>query len=130
MSALRDLSVLVVDDDSDSRLLLTYILETEGAQVTAVASSNEALAFLVHHEPDVLLSDIAMPEIDGYSLIRQVRSQERGKQIPAIAVTALAESEAQEAALAAGFHMHLVKPIDPAHLVDAISQFLSTSLCA
>ncbi|HEY9615407.1 MAG TPA: response regulator [Microcoleaceae cyanobacterium] len=122
MAVLANLSLLVVDDDFDSRLLLTYILEEEGASVTTVASAAEALKILTDQNPDVLLSDIAMPETDGYGLIRQIRSQglDRGGTLPAIAVSALAGEENCQEAMLAGYQLCIAKPIDQDELVKAI----------
>ncbi|MBL1173568.1 response regulator [Pantanalinema sp. GBBB05] len=122
MTALANLSLLVVDDDFDSRLLLTYILEEEGANVTTAASAAEALQVLVEQHPDVLLSDLAMPDTDGYVLIHQIRSQglDRGGLLPAIAVSALTGEESCQLAISAGYQRCVAKPIDHEELVNAI----------
>ena len=115
--------VLVVEDEADTRELLATALEQFGAQVTAVASAADALASLDRLPPDVLVSDLAMPGEDGYSLIRKVRSREaeRGGHLPAAALTAYARAEDRVKALAAGFQMHLPKPIDPADLMAVVA---------
>lgn len=119
---LSGVSVLVVDDDDDSRYFAVFLLEIYGAQVAAVPSAAEALNFLAHNRPDVLLSDITMPDTDGYMLIQQVKALlgEKGEQLPAIAVTAHASKVYQQQAIAAGFQEYLTKPIEPDALVRAI----------
>jgi CheY-like chemotaxis protein len=113
----------VVEDEDDTRELLTTALEQCGAEVTAVPSAADALASLDRLPPHVLVSDLAMPEEDGYSLIRKVRSREaeRGGHVPAAALTAYARAEDRIKALASGFQMHLPKPIDPADLVTIVA---------
>ena len=115
--------VLVVEDEADTRELLATALEQFGAQVTAVGSVADALASLDRLPADVLVSDLAMPGEDGYSLIRKVRSREaeRGGHLPAAALTAYARAEDRVKALAAGFQMHLPKPIDPADLMAVVA---------
>ncbi|MGI0485223.1 response regulator [Pantanalinema rosaneae CENA516] len=127
MTALINLSLLVVDDDFDSRLLLTYILEEEGANVTTVASAAEALEVLAEQHPDVLLSDIAMPDTDGYVLIDQIRSRglDRGGALPAIAVSALTGEDCYQQAMSAGYQMWIAKPIDQDELVNAITHLVA-----
>ncbi len=123
---LSGLRVLVVDDEADIRELVTFILQESGAEVTVTASASEALAALNQSVPDVLLSDIGMPDVDGYMLMRQVRafSPERGGQIPAIALTAYAGEYNQQQALAAGFQLHVSKPVEPDELVRAIANLV------
>ena len=119
--SLDGLRVLVVDDQFDTRELLGAVLEEYGVRVTSVASSAEALEALKNFEFDVLLSDIGMPDEDGYTLIRKVRELEAEKRgIRAIAITAYAGEDARTQALSAGFQMHLSKPIDPVELVAAV----------
>jgi CheY-like chemotaxis protein len=120
---LSGLRILVVDDEQDTRELMVFIIQQSGANVTAVASASEALEVLKQSQPDVLVSDIAMPEINGYMLIRQVRtwSPEQGGQIPAIALTAYAGEINEQQALLAGFQKHLSKPVEPDELVQAIA---------
>lgn len=116
--ALSGLRVLAVDDESDARELLTAMLVQFGAEVKAVESATEALTIFRGWSPDVLISDIEMPVLDGYSLIRKVRDLEsaNGKIIPAIALTAHARAEDRDRALQAGFQIHISKPIAPAEL--------------
>lgn len=121
-SLLSDTQILVVDDEPDIRDLVSFILQDYGVQVTAVSSAQEALQALSESIPDVLISDIGMPRTDGYMLIREVRSRspQEGGRVPAIALTAYAGEMNQQQALAAGFQMHISKPVDPDVLVKAI----------
>ncbi len=125
MPSLEGLRVLVVDDEADMRELLMTMLKQYGAEVTALASADEALSVLTTNPGmyDVLLSDIGMPHLDGYALIRQVRtlSAEIGGQIPAAALTAYVRSEERQEALKAGFQMHIAKPVTPEHLAFMIA---------
>ncbi|HCF27502.1 MAG TPA: diguanylate cyclase [Cyanobacteria bacterium UBA11049] len=126
---LAGVRVLVVDDDIDSRDLIAFILEEYGATVRAVASASEALNIFALQQPDILLSDIGMPEMDGYMLIRSIRSlpQEQGKEIPAIALTAYAGETDNRQILMAGFQKHITKPIEPLELATAIVQLLESN---
>lgn len=119
--------ILVVDDEPDSRDFITFVLEQEGAEVIAIPAAIEALQFIEHTQPNLLISDIGMPDMDGYMLLRQVRMlpQEQGRQIPAIALTAYAGEVNQQQAIAAGFQQHISKPVDPEKLLKAIAQALS-----
>ncbi|MEH2067235.1 MAG: response regulator [Nostoc sp.] len=125
----RNTQVLLVDDDPDIRDLLTFILQDYGVEVTAVASAPEALQALSDSIPDVLISDIGMPKTDGYMLMREVRkrSPQQGGHVPAIALTAYAGDTNQQQALAAGFQMHIPKPIDPDELIKAIVDLMNAS---
>jgi CheY-like chemotaxis protein len=115
--------VLIVDDDPDTLDMLRFLLRERGATVRTTASAVAALETLDEWSPDVLISDIAMPEHDGYELIAQVRSRlaERGGNLPAIALTAYARAEDRTRALDAGFQMHVSKPVDPAELITALA---------
>ena len=126
---LDGINALVVDDDADARALTTFLLEQYGATVTAVASAEEAFTAVTQIKPDVLVSDIGMPTVDGYMLIRQVRTLplEQGGQIPAIALTAYAGESDGQRALAAGFQQHLAKPIEPAALIEAIASLIKNA---
>ncbi|MBD2081982.1 PAS domain-containing protein [Leptolyngbya sp. FACHB-17] len=115
---LTGLSLLIVDDEADARELLAFLLEQQGAIVTATSSAKEAQAKLAKFQPDLLISDLGMPDVDGFQLIRQLRAE--GRSIRAIAVTAYAREEDRQAALAAGFQAHVTKPIEPAELFKAI----------
>jgi CheY-like chemotaxis protein len=126
-SGLHGMQILVVDDEADMREFLVFLLEEYGAQVTAVASASEALEVLDRVEPDLLLSDIGMPDVDGYMLMRQIRampSEQAGK-IPAIALTAYARDTDQKQVLEAGFQKHIPKPVEPNELVGAIAKLLA-----
>ncbi|MBO3462396.1 ATP-binding protein [Aetokthonos hydrillicola Thurmond2011] len=125
--SLANKQILVVDDDADSRDFVAFVLEQDGAEVIAVSSGYEALELLEQSKKlDILISDISMPGMDGYMLIRQVRSltPEQGGEIPAIALTAFARQYDQEQALASGFQIHLSKPIDSEKLVAAVERLL------
>ncbi|QLE48495.1 PAS domain S-box protein [Nostoc sp. C057] len=128
-SLLSDTQVLVVDDEPDIRDLVSFILQDYGVQVTAVSSAQEALKALSESIPDVLISDIGMPKTDGYMLMREVRSRspQEGGSVPAIALTAYAGEMNQQQALAAGFQMHISKPVDPDVLVKAIVDLIEPS---
>jgi CheY-like chemotaxis protein len=129
-ASFNGLQILVVDDDGDSRDLLAFLLEQSGAVVTTVASADEALAALAMSQPDVLVSDIGMPRVDGYGLLRKVRSltPEQGGEIPAIALTAYAADYDQQQALAAGFQVHISKPVEPEALIKAIMHLVSQEI--
>jgi signal transduction histidine kinase/ActR/RegA family two-component response regulator len=120
---LDDLRVLVVDDHDDSRTLTTLLLTQAGASVDAVATAREALQRVEVQRPDVLVSDIGLPDEDGYSLVRQIRlrQKEHGGGVPAIALTGYARADDRDRALAGGFQAHIAKPVDPAELLAAIA---------
>ncbi len=126
---LAGLKILVVDDEFDTREFLITALEQYGAQVFAAASTAEAIAVIQESQPEILLSDIGMPGEDGYTLIRQIRSlpPEQGGQIPAAALTAYTRTEDRILAIAAGFQMHIPKPIDPRHLIEVVGQLRNKS---
>ncbi|MDZ8088806.1 MAG: PAS domain-containing protein [Nostoc sp. DedQUE12b] len=119
---LTGIRVLTVDDDPDARELITVLLAEYGAQVLTVDSATEVLANLESFQPDVLVSDIGMPEVDGYSLIQQIRAltPEKGGKIPAIALTAYARTEDSQRAITSGYQLHVTKPLDPEELVQAV----------
>ena len=116
---LDGLRILVVDDESDTRDLLKQGLEFCGAKVSLAADATDALAALTETFPDILISDIGMPQVDGYELIRQIRRlpRERGGKVPAIALTAYTRTEDRLQALRAGYDMHVPKPVELAELV-------------
>ena len=119
---LSGVKVLVVEDEDDSRELIRRVLEDCHARVFPAASAAEALRLIEIERPDVLVSDIGMPGVDGYELLRQVRARgESGGRIPAIALTAFARSEDRTRALRAGFMVHCAKPIEPSELVAAVA---------
>lgn len=125
--ALAGVRVLVVDDDEDVRDVLRLTLEHLGAEVRTAASANEALAAIDSALPDVLLSDLAMPDEDGCSLIRQVRSREkdRGGTLPAAAVTAHSCEDEFDRAKDAGFNLCLRKPLDVRGVAQIVEQLLA-----
>ncbi|RAM48053.1 MAG: hybrid sensor histidine kinase/response regulator, partial [Hapalosiphonaceae cyanobacterium JJU2] len=122
-SYLAGLRILVVDDDTDTRNFLEYLLKEYGATVTAAKSANQALTTLAQLQHDLLISDIGMPEVDGYGLIEQIRTipPEQGGNIPAIALTAYAGDSDRQRLLAAGFQAHIAKPVDIEQLLLAIA---------
>jgi signal transduction histidine kinase/ActR/RegA family two-component response regulator len=120
---LDDVRVLVVDDTDDGRALTSLVLTQAGASVTAVPSVREALAMLERERPDALVSDIGMPDEDGYALIRQIRQHEavHGGFLPAVALTGYSRSSDRARILAAGYQIHITKPFDPVALTLAIA---------
>jgi PAS domain S-box-containing protein len=128
LPALAGLRILVVDDDLDNRELIAFMLEQQQAQVIKATSASEAYNIISQLDIDLLISDIGMPDEDGYSLIRRVRSLQSvpKRQMPAIALTAFAKEEDQQEAIEAGFQRHLSKPISPDELSAAISSLAST----
>jgi PAS domain S-box-containing protein len=143
IAQLQNLCVLVVDDDAYARMLMQTVLQSTGADVLVAASVKEALALLEQRSPALLISDISMPDEDGFTLIRQVRSRtiEQRRQIPAvnvrgasrrevmpkaIALTAFAGAKNEQRILKAGFQLFIAKPIEPMELVDKIIEVLKT----
>lgn len=127
---LNDLSgihVLVVDDEADCRDFITFDLQLHGAEVTTVSSASAALKVLAEFKPDVLVSDVGMPKMDGYEMLRQVRASEseNGHKILAIALTAYAGEVEQQKAIDAGFQMHLSKPVEANTIVTAVAKLVS-----
>ena len=119
---LAGLRVLAVEDDEATLDALTELLSLQGAEMASAASVNQALGLLAGFAPDVLVSDIGMPERDGYDLIREIRARGHdAEDLPAVAVTAFASPEDRRRALAAGFQVHLAKPVDPHELTDVIA---------
>jgi PAS domain S-box-containing protein len=121
---LKGIHVLVVDDEKDSQDLLAFILQQQGATVTKAGSVNEALTAINQSTPNLLISDIGMPEIDGYMLMRQLRQMPQGKDLIAIALTAYAAESDRQQALAAGYQAHLPKPINLTELIKLITQLM------
>jgi CheY-like chemotaxis protein len=120
---LAGLRVLVVDDDPDGRQMVSYILEECGAVITQASHVAEALVEFDRERPDVVLSDIGMPDRDGYSFIAEIRARPAaaGGTVPAASLTAYAGVEDRRRALNAGFNMHVGKPVEPAELVAVIA---------
>ncbi len=121
---LAGIRVLVVDDEEDARSTLTAILQQYGAQPTSAASAREAFDAVTRDRPDLLLSDIAMPDEDGYVLMRRIRATVDARRLPAAALTAYVADESQARALEAGFQAHLAKPIEPSSLATALAKLL------
>ncbi|MFQ4146071.1 PAS domain S-box protein [Chlorogloeopsis sp. ULAP02] len=126
---LQGLKILAVDDQADAREFLTTALSEYGANVITAASTREALQILQLVKPDILLSDIGMPGEDGYALMRQIRQLplEQGGQIPAAALTAYAREGDRLQVLAAGFQMHVPKPIEPIQLLTVVAKLAGIS---
>jgi signal transduction histidine kinase/ActR/RegA family two-component response regulator len=120
---LDELRIVVVDDDADGRTLTSLVLSQAGATVRVAASAGEALQLLEAEEPDILVSDIGLPDDDGYALIRQIRRREAeyGGFLPVIALTGYARAEDRHRIIAAGFQAHVTKPVDPAELTAAVA---------
>jgi len=123
---LSGVRVLVVDDEPDARELIQQVLVDCDATVITAGSADEALLLLEQQRVDVLLSDIGMPEVDGYEFLRRLRAleRERGGRVPAVALTAFARSEDRTRALRAGFLVHIAKPVDPSELVATVASVL------
>lgn len=122
--SLDGLRVLLVDDEPEARQIISTVITRTGAEVKACTSASEALAKLLEWKPDVILSDIAMPEEDGYSFINRVRSlpREKGGETPAAALTAYAREIDRRQALDAGYQMHIAKPIGAGQLISMIAR--------
>lgn len=120
---LQGLRVLVVEDDADQREFMSALLAAAGAQVRAAATVARALQTLAAWRPDVLVSDLGLPDDSGYRLIAQVRSIAGPAELPAVAVTGRTSLADRVHALRAGFQLHLGKPVDPDHLLQAIGRF-------
>jgi CheY-like chemotaxis protein len=123
---LQGLRVVVVDDDADTLELLTFMLEQYGVEVQAVSSAWEALEAIAQTKPDLLLSDIGMPDVDGYMLIKQIREKEvsSNTKLPAIALTAFAGETNSQKIISAGFQRHLTKPVEPTELAKVIANLI------
>jgi PAS domain S-box-containing protein len=126
---LDGVTVLVVDDEPDGRALIARILEGRGARAACASNAAEAVDCLAVERFDILLSDIGMPDVDGYELIRKVRSLDatRPSPLPAIAVTAYARPEDRQRSLLAGYQMHLAKPVEAREIVAAIASLIRLS---
>jgi signal transduction histidine kinase len=126
---LDGISVLVVDDDIDSRNFVCQLLENHGAKVAAADSTLSALTRFSQLRPDVLVSDIGMPQEDGYALIKRVRSLDsrEGGNTPAVALTAYVRTQDEVAALSAGYHRHVRKPVDVSELITAVAELATNA---
>jgi PAS domain S-box-containing protein len=127
---LEGMKILIVDDELDARELLAAVLSTNGAEVQIAASASDALNLIMQctpeQLPDLLVSDIGMPEVNGYMFIRQVRdlAPEQGGKIPAIALTAYARTQDRIMALSSGFQSHVPKPVEPEEFVAVVASFI------
>jgi CheY-like chemotaxis protein len=128
VQSLEGVSVLLVDDDRDGLQLISTMLSGRRAKVHTATSAAEALEALEWFKPDVLVSDLAMPSEDGYSLIRKLRALENTKHIPALALTAYVRIEDRTRALSAGFNMFVPKPVQPNELISAIANLAETKI--
>ena len=118
---LAGVKVLVLDDEADARQLMRRVLSRCEAEVALASSAAEAFDLVETFLPDVIVSDVGMPEVDGYDFIRRVRAKRASKVLPAAALTAFARAEDRKHALLAGFQTHLAKPVDPAELVAVVA---------
>lgn len=120
---LSGLKILVVDDEPDARALIKRVLADCEAEILTAGNATEALELIENERPQLLISDIGMPDVDGYELLKRIRAlgQARGGRIPAIALTAFARSEDRTRALRAGFLIHLSKPVEPHELVATVA---------
>lgn len=116
--------VLAVDDDEEMRELLALILGRHVREVVVASSVDQAMEVLQSVQPALIVSDICMPDADGYDLIRRVRSQAANRETPAVALSAYAQDACRDAALAAGFDMFLRKPLDVLHFVPVLKALL------
>ena len=126
-SSLRDVRVLVVEDDQDSRELLEELLKDVGMIVDSASSVAEAFDAIMVHRPDFIISDIGMPFENGYSFLNNLRQVllEEGATIPALALTGFVRPEDRARAFAAGFSAHLPKPVEVEHLLSALAHLTS-----
>ncbi|MBE8989239.1 response regulator [Nostoc sp. LEGE 12450] len=125
---LTGLDILVIEDDNDTRFFITTVLEMDGARVIPVISADAAHKVLSELQPDVLISDIGLPGEDGYTFIRKFRALKSNNcgRVPAIALTAYADTEARIRALEGGFDTHVSKPIDPDELVEIVANLVAS----
>jgi PAS domain S-box-containing protein len=122
LPSLAGVHALVVDDEVDARDLIERVLQEQGATVSVAASGAEAMRIMETSEPDILISDVGMPDMDGYQLMRRIRASEpKGRRLPALALTAFARAEDRKRALLAGYQSHVAKPVDMAELVIVIA---------
>ncbi|MBD2508562.1 MULTISPECIES: response regulator [unclassified Nostoc] len=123
----KGLRLLVVDDDPDTRTLLTFLFELEGAEIITAASAGAAIEIMSFFKPDIFISDIYLPDENGCSLLMKVRNLEanRGRKIPAIALTASAFDEDQNRALLAGYDIYRCKPIDLDDLSSTVASLVT-----
>ncbi|MGB3759154.1 MAG: response regulator [Rivularia sp. (in: cyanobacteria)] len=125
----KGINILIVDDEPDNLEFLKFVLETYGAEVQTATSAPEAFKLFLQNKPDLLISDIAMPEVNGHTLMRQIRALplKKGAKIPAIALTAYAGETNQKESLQAGFNLHLAKPIQADNLAQRVAELTVSS---
>ena len=123
MGPLEGIRILLVEDDDDTREVMQLALEARGARLVCASSAGEALAAMARESPDVVLSDIAMPGVDGHAFLRSLRAlpRARGGRVPAVAITADTSREGRVRSRLAGFHYHLAKPCDVEKLTEIVS---------
>ena len=126
---LAGVRVLVVEDEPDTRELVATVVERLGAEVRAFGTAEEALAAFEAFAPDIVVSDLSLPRIDGWEMIRRVRATPLGRTVPALALSANASLEDAARALDAGFDVHLAKPISRAELVAAVLSVVDVRRC-
>jgi CheY-like chemotaxis protein len=124
-ASLTGLDILLVDDEADTLAMFRDALEHAGAQVRAVSNAADALRVTQSWRPDLLVTDLGLPGMDGYQLLETLRGRGDGHGFPAVAVSAYASSDDRSRALAVGFRAHFAKPIDPATLVRALASSLA-----
>ena len=121
---LAEIKILIVDDDDASRELLDFLLQDEGARVLATRSANRALAAIEQFQPDILISDIGMPTMNGYDLMKKVKEMPLFKEVRAIAISGYASDQDHQKSLASGFDLHIDKPLDVNNLIKIITQLV------
>jgi len=125
-SLLGGLRLLIVDDEPDARELLAAAFTQMGARVQVVSSADEAMAAIAHHRPHLVISDIGMPGQDGYALLQRLRAAEAGsgRRLPAVALTAYATADDVKRAVAAGYDLHVAKPVDALTLARTLVELV------
>jgi CheY-like chemotaxis protein len=125
------LRVLVVDDEPAARDVLRAVLKSEGAEVETAESAASALGLLERWQPDVMLADISMPVMDGFTLVEQLRQRpaDRGGQVPVAALTGYVSAEDREHAKRSGFQAYLLKPVDPLELIHTVKNLSNARTC-
>ena len=118
------IEILVIDDEMDSLNILTLVFEQEGAEVRSAVSAKQALDIFNKSTPDIIISDIGMPEVDGYTLLTKIRALPQGKNLPAIALSAYAGDIDRQRSLDVGFQEHLNKPVDIYSLLNVTIEIL------
>jgi len=123
-SVLKDIRILVLEDEKDTRDLLGYVLESHGASAILAENVAEALELCRRERPDIVISDIGMPEYNGYAFIAALRKADRPeiRVIPAIALTAYATTTDRDIALSSGFNRYIAKPFDPAKVIQMVKE--------